>query len=304
MRRAHPTTFRTSGLDLDLIPALCAAPHDGSLQLVFQPQLDLATGTVVGMEALLRWKHPDRGVLRPDVVLPLAEHVGAMPALEGWVLDAAVDEAARWARIDGPPRQLWVNMSRASLTDPHFLVDVADRVGGAGLPRGTLGIEVTEEAVLALEAQQVGTAASVLAELREIGCATAVDDFGSWYSSLASLEQLPLDAVKIDRNMVRGLAADTEEGDIVVSAVVRLAHRHGLLVVAEGVESWAEGSRLLEVGVDRAHGYLFSAPLPPGQARWMLVKGGGYCGSPPPVPTPRAPEPAGTRAARPNGTGS
>jgi EAL domain-containing protein (putative c-di-GMP-specific phosphodiesterase class I) len=149
------------------------------------------------------------------------------------------------------------------------------------LPRDALGLEVTEEAL------NVGSRAApaLLETLRDAGVSLAVDDFGSWYSSLGTLGELPIDAVKLDQSFVRGVGSDLE-GDGIVSSVIELAHAHGVRVVAEGVESWSEGARLCELGCDRALGYLFSGPQRAAQARLMLAHGTGWHGAGR-VPAPR-----------------
>jgi EAL domain-containing protein (putative c-di-GMP-specific phosphodiesterase class I) len=145
------------------------------------------------------------------------------------------------------------------------------------LPERGLGLEFSESTL-----GDVGSAARpLLTQLREVGCALAVDDFGTWYSSLARFEDLPVDAVKLDRRFVRGLGVDLED-DSIVAAVVRLAHARDLYVVAEGVESWTEGARLCELGCDRAHGFLFCGPQSSTRARSMLSRGRGW--------TPQAPD--------------
>jgi EAL domain-containing protein (putative c-di-GMP-specific phosphodiesterase class I) len=145
----------------------------------------------------------------------------------------------------------------------------------------TLGLEVTEEG-LALGSRHTP---ALLEALREAGVALALDDFGTWYSSLGTLGELPIEAVKLDRSFVRGVGSDLEN-DTIVSSVIELAHAHGVRVVAEGVESWAEGARLCELGCDRALGYLFSGPQRAEQARLMLAHGTGWSGSGR-LPTPR-----------------
>jgi EAL domain-containing protein (putative c-di-GMP-specific phosphodiesterase class I) len=263
-----------SSLDLDLIPALSRAIDDDALVVHFQPEVDLATGAVVGMEALLRWQHPQRGLLWPVDFLDLADRAGLLPAI-GWeVIRRCAEELASWHPLpsaDGVRRQLWVNVAASQLLEVDFVERVAALVERLRLVPGTLGIEVTEE-TLALGSRH---APALLAELRQAGVALAVDDFGSWYSALGTLGELPIDAVKLDRPFVRGVGSDLEN-DTIVSSVIALAHAHGLRVVAEAVESWSEGARLCELGCDRALGYLFSGPQRAERARMMLVHGAGW----------------------------
>jgi EAL domain-containing protein (putative c-di-GMP-specific phosphodiesterase class I) len=264
-------------LDLDLVPALTRALDDDALVLHYQPEVDLASGAVVGMEALLRWQHPQRGLLWPADFLAVADGAGLMPQLGWWVLERCAAELETWRPL--PPtaegaRQLWVNVAGSQLLEPTFVERLAKLVNDCALPAGVLGIEVTEEAL----ATGSRAAPALLQMLREAGVALAVDDFGTWYSSLATLGELPIEAVKLDRSFVRGVGSDLEN-DSIVSSVIELAHAHGVRVVAEGVESWSEGARLCELGCDRALGYLFSGPQRPDQARLMLAHGTGWQGA-------------------------
>jgi EAL domain-containing protein (putative c-di-GMP-specific phosphodiesterase class I) len=262
-------------LDLDLVPVLERAIDDDALVLHFQPEVDLATGAVVGMEALLRWQHPSRGLLWPAEFLAVAEASGLLPLLGWWVLERCAEEVQTWGSMPPSPlgeqRRMWVNIGGAQLADPDFIESVAALVERRGIPRGMLGLEVTETALAGGVEDPVAT----LRRLRDAGVALAVDDFGTWYSTLATLGELPVDAVKLDRSFVRGVGSDLE-GDDIVASVIRLAHAHNLTVVAEGVESWAEGARLCELGCDRALGYLFSGPQPASRARFMLARGTGW----------------------------
>src|SRR4051812_24502052 len=279
-------------LDLDLVPELRLALEDNALVLHFQPEVDLSSGAVVGMEALLRWQHPQRGLLWPVDFLGVADGAGLMPSLGWWVLHRCVAELESWRplppTVDGATRQLWVNISGSQLLEPGFVDRIADLVRSAGLPPGVLGLEVTEEA-LAVEA---GEAPVMMHALLDVGVALAVDDFGTWYSSLGTLGELPIEAVKLDQSFVRGVGSDLE-GDGIVSSVIELAHAHGVRVVAEGVESWSEGARLCELGCDHALGYLFSGPQRAEQARMMLAHGTGWQGA------ARLPSPRGQRTLHP-----
>jgi len=273
-------------LDLDLLPALGRALDDDALILHFQPEVDLASGAVVSMEALLRWQHPHRGLLWPGDFLAVADGAGLMPRIGWWVLERCASELESWRplppTVDGVHRQLWVNVAGSQLLEPTFVDRVAQLVTDSALPPGVLGIEVTEEAL----STGSRAAPAMLEALRDVGVALAIDDFGSWYSSLGTLGELPIEAVKLDQSFVRGVGSDLEN-DSIVSSVIELAHAHGVRVVAEGVESWSEGARLCELGCDRALGYLFSGPQRAEQARLMLAHGTGWQGSGR-MPTPRA----------------
>ena len=268
--------------DVDLVAALHTALANGEFVLHYQPEIDLASGEVVAMEALLRWQHPDRGLLWPGDFLPAAEASGFVVELGAWVVAECVREAALWQRLPAARRtagkQLWLNVSPVQLTTPGFAAEVARQVRAAGLPPGVLGFEVRECGLAA----DVAATVDVLTELKAAGVLVALDDFGTWYSALSSLDELPLDAVKLDQRFVRGVGLDFED-DAIVASVIGLAHAHGLAVVAEGVESWAEGARLCELGCDRAHGYLFAGPQQPDRARHLLGHGVGWRAPEPPV---------------------
>jgi EAL domain-containing protein (putative c-di-GMP-specific phosphodiesterase class I) len=261
-------------LDADAAELAHAIPEQFVVH--FLPEVDLATGAITGLEALLRWQHPQRGWLWPAQFMPIAERGGFAGAL-GWeLLRAAAAELASWRTLPAvgsvPERQLWVATSASELLDAEFVTRLAGLVATYDLAPGTLGLEVTAE-TLATGSRH---APELLAELRHVGVALAIDDVRSWYGSIGSLGDLPVEAVKLDRAFVRGAGADLE-GDSVVSALVSLAHAHGLRVVADGVESWSEGARLCELGCDRAIGFLFSGPQNADDARLMLTHGAGWC---------------------------
>ena len=263
------TLLRTEDL-----AALRRCAHDGTLELLYQPEVDLETGRIVAMEGLLRWHRGELGVLMPLDFLDLAERSGDIVSIGEWVLFEAAAEAARWQDIPGEARQLWINVSPAQLAAPGFADLVAVAVADAGLPFGALGLEVTEASLAMLG----GRAVEVLCELRSAGVALAVDDFGTWYSTLGAFADLPLDAVKLDHRYVRGVGGDLDD-DTIVASVISLAHARGLYVVAEGVESWSESARLTELGCDRAHGFLFASPQRADRARWLLSQGAGWRGA-------------------------
>jgi EAL domain-containing protein (putative c-di-GMP-specific phosphodiesterase class I) len=260
-------------LRADDIAALHRCATDGSLELLYQPEVDLSTGAIVAMEGLLRWHHGEEGVLAPLAFLDLAEHSGEIGPIGSWVLKEGAAEAARWQRLNGPVRQLFLNVSASQLVATGFVDEVRAAVEEAGLPPYTLGIEVTEGALTMLGRRAV----PLLEELHEVGVCLAVDDFGTWYSTLGALDELPVDAVKLDQRYVRGVGGDLDD-DTIVASVISLAHARGLYVVAEGVESWAESARLIELGCDRAHGFLFASPQRADRARWLLQQGTGWRG--------------------------
>ena len=258
----------------DDLAALHRCATDGSLELLYQPEVDLQTGAIVAMEGLLRWHHGDEGMLAPLAFLDLAEHSGEIGAIGSWVLREGAAEARRWQQINSQGvRQLFINVSASQLVAPGFVDEVRAIVEEFELPAGSLGIEVTEGALTMLGNRAV----PLLMALRECGVTLAVDDFGTWYSTLGALDELPVDAVKLDQRYVRGVGGDLDD-DTIVASVISLAHARGLYVVAEGVESWAESARLIELGCDRAHGFLYASPQRADRARWLLQQGTGWRG--------------------------
>ena len=262
-------------LTLDSLPALRRCATDGTLELLYQPEYDLATGQIVAMEGLLRWHHDELGMLQPPAFLELAEASGEIVSIGEWVLRAGIEEALRWSLLPGPVRRLWLNVSPSQLAEPTFADHVASALQASGLPEGALGFEVPEGGVLGL-----GEAAGpVLRDLRRAGVAIAVDDFTSFYSTLGAIAALPFDTVKLGHRYVRGVGAGVGpdgEADPLVAAVIDQAHERGLTVVAEGVETWSEAARLIELGCDRAHGWLFASEQRADKARWLLEHGKGW----------------------------
>jgi EAL domain-containing protein (putative c-di-GMP-specific phosphodiesterase class I) len=269
----------------DDLGALRQSTGDGSLQLLYQPEVDLPTGTIVAMEALLRWRHPSRGLLEPSDFLELAESSGEMSRIGTWVLYEGISEALVWSKLPGPTRRLWLNVSRAELMAPGFVELVATLIDESGLRDGSLGIEVSESCIVDLG----HGAAPLLGRLRDAGVAIAVDDFSSWYATLGAIQALPIDVVKLCQKYVRNIS--NEDGGRIVSTIVTQAHRHGLSVVAEGVETWAEAVRLTELGCDRAHGWLYASAQRADKARWLLEHGTGWQTASIPLPPPSMPVP-------------
>ena len=282
----HSLHAVTPELTLDQLPALHRCADDGSLELLYQPEIDLTTGAIVAMEGLLRWHHETLGLLAPPAFLELADTSGEIRPIGEWVLRAGAAEAARWSSLSGPDRRLWLNVSATELAAPGFVELVASVVEQAGLKPGALGLEIAEEHVIALGA----TAAPLLSELRAAGVALAIDDFSSFFSTLGAIQALPIDAVKLAPRYVRGvgeLVGPDGTGDPLVAAVIEQAHAHGIYVVAEGVETWGEAARLTELGCDRAHGWLFASAQRGDKARWLLEHGRGWQGQNT-VPLPRS----------------
>ncbi|PRY10229.1 sensor domain-containing protein [Kineococcus rhizosphaerae] len=252
-----PQTTSTAADRLRLLGELRRGIAEGQLRLVFQPQVRLSDGRVTGAEALVRWQHPTRGLLPPAEFIDVAEQSGLVRALGAWVLEAAVRQAARWAR---DPRaatvDVSVNLSARQLTDPGLVAAVSAVLARHRLPPHLLVLEVTETALIA----DPDAATAALAALKDLGVGVSVDDFGTGYASLTYLQRFPVGELKIDRSFVMGLGqSDGDDG--IVRACVQLAHAVGVRAVAEGVETEEQRRALVAMGCDTVQGYFFSRPV-------------------------------------------
>ena len=240
----------------------------GELELFAQPVVDRAR-RVIGVEGLIRWRSPERGLVPPDAFIPLAEQTGAILEIDGWVLRQACRHLAAWSR-DPRARHLTlsVNLSERQARDPGFAETVRAAVTRHAVPPGRLAFELTES-VLHTDVERTRR---LLASLREVGVLASLDDFGTGYSSLSYLRQLPVQQLKIDRSFVAPVGADPRSAAIVQS-IVQLGRTFGLQVVAEGVETEEQFARLSELGVDGFQGFLFGRPRP--IAEFVGVASGG-----------------------------
>jgi diguanylate cyclase (GGDEF)-like protein len=239
----------------ELRALLDAGDPDRQLVPFFQPQVRIADATVTAVEALARWRHPTRGLLMPGTFLPIAEARGLEIALTYHMIDVAVAEAATWQEA-GAPLVVSVNVSPRCLLDPQFVPRVRAALSTSGLAPGLLQVELTETSVMTEPERSRKT----LRDLRDHGVKVSIDDFGTGFSSLAQLKQLPADELKIDRTFVRELVDDPEDMVLVRSAI-DLAHNLGLSVVAEGVEGLDALVLLAELGCDLAQGFALSPPV-------------------------------------------
>jgi diguanylate cyclase (GGDEF)-like protein/PAS domain S-box-containing protein len=250
-------------LELELRRAL----DRDEFRLVYQPVVDLRTGTVAGAEALLRWEHPELGVVSPLQFIPAAEKTGDIVHIGEWVLREACSQAAR-LQERWPEFRLSVNVSGRQVGDPGLPDRVAQIIAEAGLAPGTLGLEITESVLMEAD----GDPEVILGRLREAGAHLLLDDFGTGYSSLSYLKRFPLDTLKIDRSFVDGLGAEDEDSAI-VAAIVQLASTLDLTVVAEGVETGAQLELLTDLRCDLAQGYLLSRPVDAATLEGLLGDG-------------------------------
>ncbi|KUL26285.1 putative bifunctional diguanylate cyclase/phosphodiesterase [Actinoplanes awajinensis] len=249
---------------LTTLEELRAGLDRGELTLHYQPQMLIAEGVVAGVEALVRWNHPSRGLVYPDGFLPLAEHAGLMGRLTTQVLEMALAQCRAW-NDDGLALTVAVNLSASNLQDCDLPGYVADALLRHGVPAHSLHLEVTEEILI----RDAARTTEILAELRRMGIRLAVDDYGTGYSSLAYLQALPVDDLKLDRAFVTHCDTDPRSAAIVKSTV-ELAHNLGMRMIAEGVESEAGLDRLRQWDCDLAQGYHVSRPQAPQQLTTWL----------------------------------
>ncbi len=241
---------------LAIAARLRSAIDSGGIRLHYQPQIDLATGRLVAVEALARWDDPGRGPVPPTEFVEVAERTDLIHPLTNRVLELAIDQAAAWYRA-GHPLRVAVNVSARNLTEADLVPRIRHMLATAGLPAHLLEVELTETTIMA----NAGLAASVMAQLRAMDLRVAIDDFGTGHSSLSHLTSLPLDKLKIDRSFTQGLGVD-RTAETVVRAIVDLGRSLKLDVVAEGVETVAAREMLEQMACKLGQGYLFSRPVP------------------------------------------
>jgi diguanylate cyclase (GGDEF)-like protein len=261
---AHQTIER-----IDLENDLRQGIDRGELRLHYQPIVDLTRGHVAGFEALVRWQHPQRGLMPPMSFVPMAEETGLILPLGRWVLENACRQARAWRDLRPDlPLFMSVNLSARQFAQPELVEQVAETLAANGLDPASLEIEITESILM----DQTEAGVRTLRELRELGVRLVLDDFGTGYSSLSYLKHLPLDTIKIDRMFVAGMNGEVDRS--IVEAVIGLAHGLGIGVVAEGIETNDQAEQLRTMSCDLGQGYLFARPLPPAEAEMGLLSGG------------------------------
>ncbi len=251
---------------IDMESHLHRALEQNEFILYYQPRIALASGACTAVEALIRWRHPELGMVMPGDFIPFAEQSGAIVEIGAWALREACRQNAAWRAQGLPPVRVSVNLSARQFADKSLRLTIIDALRQAGLPGNLLELELTESMVMR-DAEQ---ASRWLSRLKRTGVRLAIDDFGTGYSSLAYLSRFPIDTVKIDKNFVRYIPECRSDTQI-TSAVIGLGHRLGLEVVAEGVENEAQLEFLRHEGCDEVQGYYFSHPLPPAQITAFLA---------------------------------
>ena len=240
----------------ELASSLREALMRNEFHLVYQPQIDLISRQVVGVEALLRWHHPERGLVPPDLFIPLAEQSGAIIAIGEWVLDQACRQLRDWQQAGRPDLRMSVNLSTVQLHHPDLSSMVTRVMQRYALPRDSLELEVTETGLM----EDIQAAAKHLNELKSTGVLIALDDFGTGYSSLSYLRGLPLDKIKIDKSFIGDLLVDQDDRNI-VRIIIQLGRNLNMQVIAEGVESAEQEAYLSAEGCHEGQGYFYSRPL-------------------------------------------
>jgi diguanylate cyclase (GGDEF)-like protein len=240
--------------------ALHRALDRGEFVMHYQPIVKMGTGALSGVEALVRWEHPERGLVMPGDFIGAAEETGLIIALGAWVFESACRQSAEWSKKarSGPSVRMSVNVSARQCGHPDLVATFGEILARTGADPASLCLEITETALM----EDMEASESTLAALKALGLAVALDDFGTGYSSLRALQRFPVDVVKIDRSFIAPIERDPQEAAI-VAAVISLSHALGLQTVAEGIETIAQVDRLRALGCDMAQGYYFAKPVPP-----------------------------------------
>jgi EAL domain-containing protein (putative c-di-GMP-specific phosphodiesterase class I) len=234
------------------------------LLLHYQPKRDFQTRRVTGVEALVRWQHPEHGLIPPDEFIVPAEKTGLIKPLTHWVLRTALCQCLTWHQ-QGLRFGIAVNLSARNLQDPQLPDQVAKLLFDCALPQGSLGLEITESIIMTEPVR----AMEVLTQLNQMGIRLSIDDFGTGYSSLGYLNRLPVEEIKIDRSFIKDMVVD-EDAAVIVRSTIELGRNLGLKVVAEGVENQAIWDKLSALGCDAAQGYYMCRPLPVAElTRWL-----------------------------------
>jgi len=252
-RRKTPTlTSEEILLSQDLETALA----ENQLYLNYQPQVAIASHYLAGCEALVRWRHPEQGIISPGIFIPLAEKVGLIDRLGEWVIQSVLQQCHQWQCLGLPTLRVGINISAQQFHGEGLLNTLKSGVEKYNLPSGQLEVELTETLLV----KNVEESIQQLQSLRDQGFKVAIDDFGTGYSSLSYLQRFPFDVLKIDQSFVRDIDQNAKN-ETITASIINLAHQLDLEVIAEGVETWAEYNMIANLGCDELQGYLFSRPL-------------------------------------------
>ncbi|OWW19120.1 putative bifunctional diguanylate cyclase/phosphodiesterase [Noviherbaspirillum denitrificans] len=261
----HPELDKRVQKRLSLETNLRKALERGELMLYYQPQVSVSNGRLVGLEALLRWNHPELGMISPVEFIPVAEDSGLIVPIGRWVLRTACRQVAQWRDAGLGAIPVSVNLSARQTRDPHLVHDIIGALREVGVPPSQLELEITETVLM----DNVHANVDLLHRLQTEGIRLSIDDFGTGYSSMAYLKRFPIDQVKIDRTFVRDIPGDGDD-EAITTAIIAMAHSLGLSVVAEGVETEAQLAFLRDAGCDIMQGFHIAEPSPPEQVTAFL----------------------------------
>jgi EAL domain-containing protein (putative c-di-GMP-specific phosphodiesterase class I) len=253
----QPEMNVSAGARLNLERRLRRALRDNEFLLHYQPQVDIVTGQIVGMEALVRWRDPEVGLIPPSSFIPVAEECGLIGPLSEWVLREACRQNKAWQDEGLPPARVSVNLSARQFQQHDIAKLVTDVLAETGLEPQYLELELTESTIM----RNAEEAVSMLNALHALGIGLAIDDFGTGYSSLSYLKRFPVDRLKIDRSFVSDIGTSGDD-ETITSAIIALAHSLNLQVIAEGVETSEQLDFLKERACDEMQGFFFSRPMP------------------------------------------
>ncbi len=260
------TMNERSRQQLQMQSQLSLALERDELFLEYQPSVGMRDGKIVGLEALIRWRHPERGLVRPDTFIPVAEHAGLIDQIGDWVIDTAVNQLKQWNDMGCDDIAMSINFSALQFRRADLVERVIAKVKAIGVAPSSIIIEITESTLI----RNLDTAVDMVTDLSEAGFRIALDDFGTGYSSLSYLQRFPIDIVKIDRSFLRDFPTQAHDTEI-VSAIVAIAHNLGKRVVAEGVETERQFAVLKNLHCDEIQGFLFSKPLSRESASALLL---------------------------------
>jgi EAL domain-containing protein (putative c-di-GMP-specific phosphodiesterase class I) len=248
--------------------ALRSALSQNEFELYYQPQVDLLSGSMVGVEALIRWRHPSMGMVHPDRFITVAEETGLIVPIGAWVLRTACRQHSDWQQAGYGPLRFGVNLSARQFAEPGLVREIARVLEETGMPPESLDIEITETLVM----EDVEGAIRTMCEMKRMGLKLSIDDFGTGYSSLAYLRRFPVDVLKIDRSFVRDIPF-SQDGAAMVSAIIELARGLHMRVIAEGVETAAQLDYLKWRGCDEVQGHVYSKAEPGPMVEALLRNG-------------------------------
>lgn len=273
-KAGRPLQFYASSMssftatELDLEAELRHALDNDEFRVYYQPQIDLRTGLIAGAEALVRWNHPEKGIISPNKFIPIAEETGLIQAFGKWILRSACEQVRKWHNAGYQHFRIGVNLSGVQFGDPELLPALDEVIRQTEIASSSLELELTESVLM----KNVEQTLRILSEIKAKGIALSIDDFGTGYSSLSYLKQFPLDTLKVDQSFVRNIAVDSKNAAL-TKAIIEMAKNLNLRVIAEGVESSTELFFLYLHNCDEVQGYFFSPPLPAADFEALLRSG-------------------------------